>query len=1083
MANIFIGIRYYPIMERVIYNRHLRRVFNLCISIFFVILFLSSTVVGFSNDLPTRDEKSDEITSFGNTGANISGLTIDGAKELPQNMKSWITFFEDTEDYKSFVQQYETTLEFPNLKAVVTGDQPDAEQTLFKVTYSTGYRVYQLQPEAPSPTKSPQQIKGTVQQDFINASHLYQLGFYGEGVKVGVIDTGVDIGHIAFKGKIAEFAVFRNTTYGFDIDTQDTSDVNGHGTHVASIVLGNNVTINSTSYYSGVAPNATLYSAAIDDVSNPFGRTTDLATFSAFEWMLEKKVNVINYSYGGFSRTIGKDPIEEVVNRVVQEGIIVAIAAGNSGPDYYSIGSPGTEELAITVAAANTTHPPATIAYFSSVGLSHRFHQKPDVTAPGHVIAGAYTSELAGRTTAYVQYSGTSQASPQVAGSVALIIHALKENDVLYNPGSIKAALMETAQPVKDANRFQAGAGMIDVGGTFELLKSSERDTLPHIFYVNNNATTFDTYRQQGYNGSTLTTFISLISSHPQNMTSAIFLPEGISDSDISVEVELSASERAFTQIVRVRTSFSKSLDPGNYSPKIEFFNGIDKKNVTIDYQVKEASKIVAIDLIHTSMAENSVSELSHYKETIKWGEENGIGFMELRGDAITEKSLENIDMFWISEPAGYTTFITNTSTVTSTSARYTEEEITVLKTWIDEQGGSLLITFPGSQRLQISEDYDLYIGTNVTDLNRLLTEFGIEASEGIISRDSSYYDFAVPSRINNHYTLTNVSAINYYGGSLKVEEDSYITPLLYVEAQPVSVAYERNGGRAIIAHSMFPLSDSGNNLSDIQDRYWEVDDRTFTQNVVQWLTQEIKASIAIREQDAQKILEVNFSKDGQPSDDISMFQVILEYREFGSSDKAILTTNIEKEGTGTYTVTFPDSGEGYYEVSLLQNTETLAKITYVADQAPSTFEVNIKENQEIREGDIIRITIADHGAGVALVRLGINGTTRQLDNKDGGVYEYRVLSSLENHGFQILEFMLLDYTQMQHQKQRFVLFNLGNVTDLQNSTAVNDTNQGSLNILGYSTIIISIALIASSLLVISRRRKKNLGRDKRNRH
>ena len=1075
-------------MERVIHNHHLRRVFDLCISIIFIILFLSSTVVGFSNDLPARDEKPkklDEVTGFGITSANISGLAIDGAKELPQDMKSWITFFEDTYDYKSFVQQYETTLKFPNLKAVVTGDRPDAEQTLFKVTYSTGYRVYQLQPEAPSLTKSPQQIKGTVQQDFINASHLYQLGFYGEGVKVGVIDTGVDIGHTAFKGKIAEFAVFRNTTYGFDIDTQDTSDINGHGTHVASIVLGNNVTINDTSYYSGVAPNATLYSAAIDDISNPFGRTTDLATFSAFEWMLEKKVNVINYSYGGFSRTIAKDPIEEVVNRVIREGIIVTIAAGNSGPDYYSVGSPGSEELAITVAAANTTHPPATIAYFSSVGLSHRFHQKPDVTAPGHVIAGAYTSAQSGRTTSYIQYSGTSQASPQVAGSVALIIHALKENDVLYNPGSIKAALMETAQPVKDADRFQAGAGMIDVGRTFELLNSSERDTLPHIFYVNNNATTFDTYRQQGYNGSTLTTFISLISSHPQNMTSAIFLPAGISNSDISIEVELSASEKAFTQIVEVSTTFSKSLAPGNYSPKIEFFNGIDKKNVTIDYQVKEANKIVAIDLIHTSMAENSVSELSHYKETIKWGEENGIGFMELRGDAISEESLENIDMFWISEPAGYTRIITNTSTVTSTSARYTEEEISVLKTWIDEQGGSLLITFPGSQILQISEDYELYRGTNVSALNRLLTEFGIAASDGIISRDSSYYDFAVPSRINNHYTLTNVSSINYYGGSLKVEEESYVTPLLYVETQPVSVAYERNGGRVIIAHSMFPLSDSGNNLSDIKDRYWEVDDRTFTQNVIQWLTQEIRASITVKDQDAQKILEVKFSKDGELSDSLSAFQVVLEYREFGSSDKAILTTNIEKEDgmEGTYTVTFPDSGGGYYEVSLLQNTEILAKIIYVADQAPSTFEVNIKENQEIREGDIIRITITDHGAGTALVRLAINDTTRQLDDKDGGVYEYRVLSSLENYGFQILEFMLLDYTQMQHQKQRFVLFNLSNVADLQDSTAVNDTNQGSLNILGYSTIIVSMAVIASSLLLISRRRKKNIGRDKGNRH
>ncbi|MFJ2094069.1 S8 family serine peptidase [Streptomyces sp. NPDC087901] len=281
----------------------------------------------------------------------------------------------------------------------------------------------------------------------IGAPDAWAEGYDGTGVKVAVLDTGVDSTHPDLAGHIAEA---RNFT-----DTDDAVDHHGHGTLVSSTVAGSGAA--SGGKYKGVAPGAHLL---VGKVLNDGGQGSDSSVLAGMDWAAHSGAKVISMSLGTSGASDGTDPLSTAVNDLTAEtGTLFVIAAGNTGPDATTIGSPGSADAALTVAAVDKADK---LASFSSRGP--RLNDgalKPDIAAPGVDIVAARAAGTTMGTPAdrnYTAASGTSMATPHVAGAAAIVAQAHPE----WDAAQIKGALMSGAR-VLDGGAFAEGSGRTDV--------------------------------------------------------------------------------------------------------------------------------------------------------------------------------------------------------------------------------------------------------------------------------------------------------------------------------------------------------------------------------------------------------------------------------------------------------------------------------------------------------------------------------------------------------------------------------------------------------------------------------------------
>ena len=270
------------------------------------------------------------------------------------------------------------------------------------------------------------------------------LGSRGRGVTVAIIDTGIDYMHPALGGG---FGPTFKVIGGWDFVNNDADpfDDAGHGTHVAGIVAGQSDII------TGVAPEASLIAYKVLG-ANGSGRDSNV--IAAIERAADPNgdgntsdhVDVANLSLGGNGNP--DDPASVAIDNATAAGVTFAIAAGNSGA-FHRIASPGTARSAITVGASDLTDK---ITSFSSRGPNTRsLAIKPDVVAPGLAILSSYPGNR------YATLSGTSMATPHVAGAAAL----LKSLHHDWTPAQVKLALMNNATLVAD-DIMAGGAGRID---------------------------------------------------------------------------------------------------------------------------------------------------------------------------------------------------------------------------------------------------------------------------------------------------------------------------------------------------------------------------------------------------------------------------------------------------------------------------------------------------------------------------------------------------------------------------------------------------------------------------------------------
>ena len=373
----------------------------------------------------------------------------------------------------------------------------------------------------------------------IKADRLWEKGIDGQGVKVAVIDSGIDKNHPDLVGKVVAEKNFLS-------DEITADDLLGHGTMVAGIIAGTGAA--SGGLYKGIAPGADLISVKVIDGQGD-GKVSDI--IAGIEWAIYSGADVLSLSLGGINLGETNPPITMAADNAAAAGVVVCVAAGNrnnsdtrgtaakslAGPSSSSapgssrdeesgymeslarqmdgsgpgeteddrvraqqlagsdqqdvllllvpvvvalppglIDSPGDGVRVITVGAADSR---GRMAGFSGSGPTRDDRIKPDVVAPGVDVISTVPSGLKRPVYVddyYARESGTSLSTPVVAGLAALLLQA---EDNLTSAG-VKAAMTRGADKLENSQgeayeEYYQGAGMIDALASYELLESSSQ--------------------------------------------------------------------------------------------------------------------------------------------------------------------------------------------------------------------------------------------------------------------------------------------------------------------------------------------------------------------------------------------------------------------------------------------------------------------------------------------------------------------------------------------------------------------------------------------------------------------------------
>ncbi|EDV29792.1 uncharacterized protein TRIADDRAFT_19704, partial [Trichoplax adhaerens] len=271
--------------------------------------------------------------------------------------------------------------------------------------------------------------------------------FTGTGIAVAVFDTGLAKDHPHFR-KVKDRSNWTN---------EKTLDDNiGHGTFVAGVIASSKDCL-------GFAPDADLHIYKVF-TSKQVSYTSWF--LDAFNHAIQKRIKILNLSIGG--PDFMDRPFVDKVWELTANGVIMVSAIGNDGPLYGTLNNPADQMDVIGVGGIDFQN---NIAKFSSRGMttwelpSGYGRVKPDIVAYGSNVQG---SSLNGRCRVL---SGTSVASPVVAGAITLLASSVAHFDIV-NPASIKQALLHSAIKLPNVNIFEQGHGKMDLVRAYEFLRS-----------------------------------------------------------------------------------------------------------------------------------------------------------------------------------------------------------------------------------------------------------------------------------------------------------------------------------------------------------------------------------------------------------------------------------------------------------------------------------------------------------------------------------------------------------------------------------------------------------------------------------
>ncbi len=267
----------------------------------------------------------------------------------------------------------------------------------------------------------------------------------GEGIKIGIIDSGVDLSHPDLLGRIKKYANFSGGLQ------DDVTDENGHGTHVAGILSANRNGYGVV----GVAPQASLYVAKAFDKR---GMATDEAVAQSLDWLISNKVNIINMSFSSTDLPSYHNQIKKAYDK----GIIVICAAGNNGRlKGKALGYPARFHETISVAAVDMN---TNVMSFSSKNVG------ADIAAPGYEILSCYPHKR------FARLSGTSMSAPIISGAAAILQRKAKNRlGRFLTPEEMRTVLCMYCEDIgKKGPDSAAGCGLFSFG---RIIKEASRNT------------------------------------------------------------------------------------------------------------------------------------------------------------------------------------------------------------------------------------------------------------------------------------------------------------------------------------------------------------------------------------------------------------------------------------------------------------------------------------------------------------------------------------------------------------------------------------------------------------------------------
>ncbi|MEI7058444.1 S8 family serine peptidase [Nocardioides sp. CCNWLW239] len=281
---------------------------------------------------------------------------------------------------------------------------------------------------------------GTPTVPLTGADQAHARGIDGTGVTVAVLDSGYDVGHPDLADRV--------TTSRSFVPGEDIDDLHGHGTHTASTVGGSGAA--SEGRYAGVAPGADLLVGKVLDNSGS-GSTSGI--IAGMQWAVDQGADIVSMSLGNDAATSCTSLDTQALEALSDRALFV-VAAGNAYR-HGTVATPGCSPAALTVGAVDRGN--ATAPFSSRGPAVGSDWSKPDIASQGVDVIAANAGGRGDH--AYTAMSGTSMATPHVAGAAALAL----QDDPELTPTELKSILTssadETTAPVPEQ-----GAGPLDVG-------------------------------------------------------------------------------------------------------------------------------------------------------------------------------------------------------------------------------------------------------------------------------------------------------------------------------------------------------------------------------------------------------------------------------------------------------------------------------------------------------------------------------------------------------------------------------------------------------------------------------------------
>ena len=590
----------------------------------------------------------------------------------------------------------------------------------------------------------------------LGVEEMWNLGYNGTGIVVAVLDSGVDTNHPDLQNQIIGFRDFINSeddmTPGDGIVGYDD---NGHGTACVWNVAGDGTA--SGGNLTGVAPGASILAIKILDYE---GVGDDSVIAQGIEFAIDEGVDVISLSIGGewVDDTFVVEPSVAASEVAIAAGISVVTAAGNSGPQAFSINSPGIVEESITVGASVDD---SGVIAFSSVGPVLRtisepsgYTAKPDVVAPGYgVVSGLaedadaleyipYNYTQYGNS--YTQWAGTSASTPMIAGAVAI----LAQRHLLLTTDEAKTSLMASATDL-GLDPMVQGWGLVNVTKASEFLLDSSRDL------------TIMTPRRFPTLPWSDTVLIMGDDRPPQNITIISTQPVGLTNITLTGNASQYVKTQDRISISAGYSHFDIKLDIPEDLPmsEIGWYSGTLNltslgeviASIDISFRITLFGGRLMVDMEHHSTEDPD--DPSFYGYFTEYLRESGVTLSEFGSpddfttDYIDIGSLSGSDIFMIMD----------------TETAYSNNEVAALHTFV-ENGGTLFV---------LSEFWDSTTETasfGIDSYNEILEPFGIQCERrGIgegIGGQGLLYDASLGSAVENDTLMEGVTSLYIILGS-----------------------------------------------------------------------------------------------------------------------------------------------------------------------------------------------------------------------------------------------------------------------------------------------------------------------------